>query len=777
MAAALVAASFFQLGTILPEAYPPKSAEAMEKGSQVDPTLDEWLAANTQRESPLELDAKAFENFARALDPTARVFLQLRYAASQQRGEAAALKAAVEYLASAGEDAKSHPLLTYLLEEIIQSSGSDHVLIERLNRQILAAQDRSCPQREAILRAISDRQSAGLDAGTVGEYLQRISSYRSKRFREEAIDAILVGVKDEQKESLRVLLAPHVKEFPKVVSRQPWLADAGGSVVVPSATSSLAKLIDRASGSSRCQSGEKIFDAELASKESSITFSDAARAADVIDSCFRRKSVTQRAAFWRRAEKPLNARFGFEGSELAWRKLGSVEWSVDRFPEAEAAFKQILSAATPAHSAQIAHAIYTLGRITENRGDIAQALAYYGQYHRDFPQGPQREDVLRALVLLASVSGDHQLALQYANTIISTEDQRPVDERAVGTQSFALFWAGRLHMMMKQPDMAEQMWRRVAAEYYSTFYGAIGHYMHEQIKGERIALEPSRSTNFRLSNILINIKDAERAQADRVLELLRVGLKDEASCEIYEMASQGDHPATSLTKALLLYASGEWLQAIKLLDALPRSFRNALPVGFERLLFPKAYDSVVAEYSSKLGVDPDLVLAIIRQESVFNPRAQSGAGARGLMQMMPATARVEAHRLQRSYVPSSRRRQIERVAQNRDALFDPETNVALGVHHVHRLLQRYQNPIFVLTSYNANPKATERWLKSIPTDDFLVFVERIPYMETRLYVKLVLRNYFYYKRWYKSPSDKVPHLDALLAHDLALVQAKKANEQ
>jgi soluble lytic murein transglycosylase len=158
------------------------------------------------------------------------------------------------------------------------------------------------------------------------------------------------------------------------------------------------------------------------------------------------------------------------------------------------------------------------------------------------------------------------------------------------------------------------------------------------------------------------------------------------------------------------------------------------------------------------------VNAIIRQESVFNPKAQSPVGARGLMQMMPATARMEARSVgsSGSYVDAGKGVLVSGALSDEKNLSDPETNVMLGVHHVDRLLKKYKHPVFVLTSYNANPRATERWLANIDSSDLILFIERIPYKETRSYVKLVMRNYFYYKRWYEGPQANMALMEALL---------------
>jgi soluble lytic murein transglycosylase-like protein len=135
------------------------------------------------------------------------------------------------------------------------------------------------------------------------------------------------------------------------------------------------------------------------------------------------------------------------------------------------------------------------------------------------------------------------------------------------------------------------------------------------------------------------------------------------------------------------------------------------------------------------------------------------------MQLMPHTAKFEASQLSHDYLAEERRDKIVSAASKKAQLYHAETNLALGVHHVHRLLQKYKDPILVLTAYNASPRATERWIKNLSTRDMLTFVEGIPYKETKEYVKLVLRNYFYYKRWYHEPSPSMGHIESLVSSD------------
>jgi soluble lytic murein transglycosylase len=144
-------------------------------------------------------------------------------------------------------------------------------------------------------------------------------------------------------------------------------------------------------------------------------------------------------------------------------------------------------------------------------------------------------------------------------------------------------------------------------------------------------------------------------------------------------------------------------------------------------LFPDAYLSQIKKVDDSL--DPFLIMALVRQESAFNPTARSSAGARGLMQIMPATGRS----LQRNL----------RIQQ----LYNTDTNLRLGIKYFKRLLNRFDgNLVYALASYNAGQGNVRSWQKDIFTfgDDPLVQIEMIPFNETRKYVKLIYRNIYFY---------------------------------
>lgn len=150
-----------------------------------------------------------------------------------------------------------------------------------------------------------------------------------------------------------------------------------------------------------------------------------------------------------------------------------------------------------------------------------------------------------------------------------------------------------------------------------------------------------------------------------------------------------------------------------------------------------------------LRLDRALILAIIRAESAFDPNAESHVGAKGLMQVMPATARMMA-------------RIAALDAPRGSALLEPETSMAFGQAYLEHLLQyRWigDNLIYVASGYNAGPGRVLEWQRELGTDnDPLLFLESIPMTEPRVYVKKVLTNLWTYRARLGQPQ---PSLEAL----------------
>ncbi len=145
-----------------------------------------------------------------------------------------------------------------------------------------------------------------------------------------------------------------------------------------------------------------------------------------------------------------------------------------------------------------------------------------------------------------------------------------------------------------------------------------------------------------------------------------------------------------------------------------------------RIRFPAAYSRSISSSSERFSIDPPWVFAVARQESAFNASVRSPAGATGLMQLMPATAKQTARSIQLRY-------------RNREQLKDPSTNIQLGSAYLSQLLNKHKgNRVWATAAYNAGPHRVKRWLKergSLPVD---LWIETIPYRETRQYVQNVL---------------------------------------
>ena len=152
------------------------------------------------------------------------------------------------------------------------------------------------------------------------------------------------------------------------------------------------------------------------------------------------------------------------------------------------------------------------------------------------------------------------------------------------------------------------------------------------------------------------------------------------------------------------------------------------------LVYPAGYSDLITKHAISSNLDPFLVYAIIREESWFNKEAVSPAGALGLMQLMPGTAKRVA---KESYA-------------GRESLFDPEVNIELGTRFFSERLSQFDGNIFLaIASYNAGPEAVEKWMNELDGVELDEFIEDIPYKETREYVKKVFRSYMEYNRLYK----------------------------
>lgn len=151
-------------------------------------------------------------------------------------------------------------------------------------------------------------------------------------------------------------------------------------------------------------------------------------------------------------------------------------------------------------------------------------------------------------------------------------------------------------------------------------------------------------------------------------------------------------------------------------------------------LFPRAYAPQVREALAGSDINPDTIYSLIRQESFFDPDVVSGAGAVGLMQLMPDTGRAVGRRLG--------------MRVSRADLFDPAVNIRLGVTYFRERLERAGSLAAALSGYNAGQTRTALWTNHLGALGEELFIELIPYTETRNYVRRIMANAMMYARLY-----------------------------
>ena len=200
---------------------------------------------------------------------------------------------------------------------------------------------------------------------------------------------------------------------------------------------------------------------------------------------------------------------------------------------------------------------------------------------------------------------------------------------------------------------------------------------------------------------------------------------------------------TSLEPGVRLYLSTfamrarDTLSLFRILDSVFRTQSEYVVDSTMKLFYPMKHLDFIASQVKR--VNPFLITALIRQESAFQEEAHSKVGAVGLMQLMPATARIMSRGVKRKQ------------------LFQAETNIKIGVRYFESLVDRFKGDVeLALASYNAGPEVVDQWQKRYPMKNKLLFLDLIPYSETRNYVALIGRNYYWYSKLYSDQIKQEP---------------------
>ena len=389
-----------------------------------------------------------------------------------------------------------------------------------------------------------------------------------------------------------------------------------------------------------------------------------------------------------------------------------------------------------------------LGQLDERDGDEPSAEASYQHMAEAAPA--RAAEALFHVGFTRFVRGDRSGAVDaWRNGLAAGGPPSPT------LQAQLEYWLGKA--MPAGSAEAQDAFNRSAAAAPESFYGLRA---QEQISTGTLSMAalPPRGTSW----LALSTSDQqERAgwfaalkltpdqAAQDVSALLRradtlldLGLRAEASWEIDGVAQQ----YAQARDIAHLSAVADWTlqrDQPQLTLRIGKQMRdlvglNGLPRALQRLVYPAGWGDLVAEQAATYGIDPLLMLALMRQESSFDPRAQSGAQAMGLTQVVPSTARNIASRLGDD----------DFVLRD---LFKPTVSIEFGTWLLQELLGQYRGRVFpTLAAYDAGGGNVARWLQRYG-DDPDVLVEQIPFAETQTYLRIVYDNYWHYEALYRSP--------------------------
>jgi len=359
-------------------------------------------------------------------------------------------------------------------------------------------------------------------------------------------------------------------------------------------------------------------------------------------------------------------------------------------------------------------ALLEAGLINKHNGRFSDAAQILQRLIKDFPASPL---VSRAGWELAWAH------YQAANFIAAEESLRRLAKDTTYRER-ALYWHARTLERQNKSADAERSFKQLTTEFPYGFYASW--YRLRTNKAAGWAAIPAGLPEPQFP------EGSQRIQA-----LASLGLMEEARTELAAFKSKATDKDAVAGFSRLQQITGDLHGSIVTFHQNRPATIDRTTLPFWALGYPRPYAELFSLNSSLNGLSDALVLSLAKAESSFRVDVKSHAGAIGLMQMMPATARMTAGNKGKK-------------AFNPMLLTDPEYNIRLGTKHLRDLLDQYhQDTVYTLAAYNAGAGAVNRWRKSfgnLPRDEF---VENIPYQETRDYVKKIVAYMAVYRSLYR----------------------------
>lgn len=359
-------------------------------------------------------------------------------------------------------------------------------------------------------------------------------------------------------------------------------------------------------------------------------------------------------------------------------------------------------------------------RMLEEKKQVSKAVLEYEKALKEkISQWRDQEKILWSLSWIYLRMGNHTAALEHLQTMIDGKDTSPY------ARFKYLYWQGECQKALGKMDEATALWKKVSDEDTFGYYGLISlSRLSLPLRKINIATDLSRGIAEKDDDVFKALQKVQEPElANRFLASV---LPDTASLK--------KSPATDIASILKLYAEAKnYKYVFQLFNQLPFEVQREVFDKVPDIIFPQPYPEAIAKATEATLVPPELIYSIMRQESSFDPNARSPMDALGLVQVLPDVAKKVAAEFK---IPLT----------SPEDLYKEDTNILIGSYLLKKQSQQFDNkfPLYV-ASYNASGSAVRQWHKRFVGDD-LMFIEEIPYEETKVYVKLVMRNFVIYKK-------------------------------
>jgi soluble lytic murein transglycosylase len=458
------------------------------------------------------------------------------------------------------------------------------------------------------------------------------------------------------------------------------------------------------------------------------------------------------AAFQRLIDEyPANSNWGRAYLEIAKSLAGQ-----NQITQAKVAFREF-ALKNPRHSLAV-EALWRAARLELDGDLLTEAYASLRDLAETYPANDYADDALYWAGYAAFKQGDYEKAMIPWAALFNTYSDGDL-------ANFGGYWQAKSLLALDRDDEAKAVLQRItenSLDYYSLrahdlLSGAQPHSVplslpseaelnQEQAEAEAWLAEwLGRPTPEHLSALSAEVRADPAFQRGEAL--LSLGLRAEALAEFEKVKDNGwDNPLALYQLSLYFREKGlgelSIVTAARLTFLSPAGGPDEAPIFVQRLFYPIFFADLIFAEAEKYEIDPALLLSIMRQESLFEQSAESIAGARGLMQVMPATGEYVAERSDFS------------DAFHPDQLWLPYLSVKFGAWYIGQQLALFEgNQFAALAAYNAGPGNVLEWIKT--SADLDVFVESIPYRESRVYIRNIYINLAAYRRLYGATAEAV----------------------